>query len=508
MAQSPRAAEPLLHAAARYAMPFVAVAGATGLHFAFMRVWGHDFPYIFFFPVALVAGLYGGRGPGILAVVLATLASQYFFIEPIYSFAVSGFSDALSLASFAGVMFMIAFVSAGHRRGWLELARVSERHAAFIRQSTEGIWRFELERPLSTLLKEDDQLANFFRYGFLAECNDAMARMYGFASASEMIGKRLEDILVPSDRMNIDYLRGFIRSGYRLTGAESHEVDREGRRKYFLNGLVGIVENGHLVRVWGTQVDITERKRAEHALEETAEELAASNRELEEFAYVASHDLQEPVRKILTYGERLRLRLGGIPAEDLDGLDRLLGAAKRMRSVIEDLLLFSRVARADTSFEQVSLNDVLDDVLADLEVAVDESKAVVRVEELPEVYANPSQMRHVFQNLISNSIKFARIGVAPIVEVRMQSADGGRVEIEVSDNGIGFDEKYVDRIFKPFQRLHGRDHYQGTGIGLSIAHKIIQRHGGSIRASSRPGEGTSFVVTLPLDRIDAGSKLH
>jgi light-regulated signal transduction histidine kinase (bacteriophytochrome) len=229
--------------------------------------------------------------------------------------------------------------------------------------------------------------------------------------------------------------------------------------------------------------------------------LAASNRELEEFAFVASHDLQEPLRKIQAFGDRLQGKCGGgLSADCHDYLLRLLGAAQRMHELIQDLLSYSRVTNKPQPFSPVALATVLKEVVADLAVLIEKTGGRVEVGELPEIECNPNQMRQLFQNLLGNSLKF-RGQDPPVVRVSATPAStpSGKpgFEIRVEDNGIGFDEKYLDRLFQPFQRLHGRHEYEGTGMGLAICRKIVERHSGTLTARSSPGKGAAFLIALP-----------
>ena len=272
--------------------------------------------------------------------------------------------------------------------------------------------------------------------------------------------------------------------------------------------------------------DLAERKRAAERLrdahdqlevrvrERTLElngtnlELERSNRELQDFAFVASHDLQEPLRKIQAFGDRLKTKHGPTLSEEAqDYLKRMQGAASRMHTLINDLLTFSRVTTKAQPFIPTDLNEVAEDVLADLEVRVQDTGGKVELGELPTIDADPLQMRQLLQNLIGNALKFHRPGVPPIIKIKGETANGTEassgasapvVHLTFADNGIGFDEKYLDRIFTPFQRLHGRGEYEGTGIGLAVCRKIVERHGGSLTAQSKPGEGSTFTATLPV----------
>jgi PAS domain S-box-containing protein len=249
--------------------------------------------------------------------------------------------------------------------------------------------------------------------------------------------------------------------------------------------------------------DITERKRSAEALVHKAEELARSNAELEQFAFVASHDLQEPLRKIRAFGDRLKTKCASVlPVESADYLDRMQNAAARMQTLINDLLTFSRVISRTEPFVTVDLAQVTSEVLSDLEVRIEKTGATVEVGELPKIDADPMQMRQLLQNLIGNALKFHLPEAKPKVQVRAEIVDGGwdgpACQLTIKDNGIGFEEKYLDKIFAVFQRLHGRQEYEGTGIGLAVCRRIVDRHRGSITARSKPGEGATFIVQIPM----------
>ncbi len=254
-----------------------------------------------------------------------------------------------------------------------------------------------------------------------------------------------------------------------------------------------------------------ERRRAEAVLARQAQELARSNSELEQFAYVASHDLQEPLRKILAFGDRLKIKhVQDLSNQGRDYLERMQAAAARMQALITDLLRLSRVMTRPQPFVSVDLSEVARTVVSDMEVRVQQLRGQVQIDQLPTIEADPMQVSQLLQNLISNALKFHREGEPPIVKVwskllqkeeddmQKDGLNQQLCQIWVEDNGIGFDEKYLDRIFEPFQRLHERGKYEGTGMGLAICQKIVERHGGEITARSTPGQGTTFIVTLPV----------
>lgn len=249
------------------------------------------------------------------------------------------------------------------------------------------------------------------------------------------------------------------------------------------------------------------------ALERYAVELQRSNRELQDFAFVASHDLQEPLRKIRSFGDLLERKYAPELGEGSDYIRRMQAAATRMSSLIEDLLTFSRISSEVKKFELVSLQDVLQEVLEDLDVTIEATDAKMDVNPLPKIEADPTQMRQLLQNLIGNAIKFVPACRKPAIRIEshcfIPSSDKeqGWVEIQVIDNGIGFENQFTDRIFTPFQRLHEINKYPGTGMGLSICRRIVEHHHGSIKAHSRPNEGATFIVRLPL-RQDSAAQLY
>jgi signal transduction histidine kinase len=244
-----------------------------------------------------------------------------------------------------------------------------------------------------------------------------------------------------------------------------------------------------------------ERKNAE--VTERAEELARSNADLEEFASIASHDLQEPLRKVQAFGEQLELGFGDrLGEEGREHVARMRRAASRMSALIDDLLQFARIATEGAPFEPVPLGDVVEAAGADLELTLAEAGGELLVDELPTVIGDRRQLEQTFANLISNAVKYRRAGVPPVVKISAETSDGQAV-VTVQDNGIGFEDAYRERIFGIFERLHSRDRYPGTGIGLAICRKILERHGGSITAHGIPDEGTTMVLTLPLAEAPA-----
>jgi len=251
------------------------------------------------------------------------------------------------------------------------------------------------------------------------------------------------------------------------------------------------------------QLNETLEKRVQERTEKAdkrAADLARSNEELQQFTSIASHDLQEPLRKVAAFGSILKIEYRDVLDEEgISMFDRMLSATGRMQDLIDSLLSLSRVTTRAKPFQSIHLEKVVRNVLNDIEDLLARTKGRVEVGSLPMIEADPIQIHQLIQNLIGNGLKYHKKGEPPIMMIKSIPVDGDQVEISVEDNGIGFDEKYLDRIFKPFQRLHGRFEYEGTGMGLAICHKIVQRHGGEMTATSSPGQGTTFIVRLPLD---------
>ena len=243
-----------------------------------------------------------------------------------------------------------------------------------------------------------------------------------------------------------------------------------------------------------------------------AEELSRSNRELEDFAFVASHDLQEPLRKIRAFGNRISTGYGdALDERGQDFLRRMLNAAERMSMLISDLLSFSRVTTRGKDFEETDLNEIVRSVLEDLEITIEESQANIEIDTLPVMKADASQMNQLFLNLLSNALKFTKPDQPPHITLGYEAIDDNEAEtlhllpglswfkLTLQDNGIGFEQTFAEKIFAPFQRLHGRSEYKGTGIGLAVCRRIIERHNGTIEAFSEPGQGAKFELFLPED---------
>lgn len=341
-------------------------------------------------------------------------------------------------------------------------------------------------------------------YGRIREVNRSAARMFEY-EAEELVGQNVSILMPEPDRSNHDrYIDNYKQTGVGKIIGIGREVSGRKKSGEVFPCLLSISE----AQVEGERIfagilhDISELKAAQERLRDYARQLERSNHELQDFAYISSHDLQEPLRKIQAFGSRIQSAEGTKMSEKgQDYLQRMLTAAERMQNLISDLLSFSRVSTKARPFEKVDLSRVVREVISDLEVGIEESGAKIKVDTLPILNADRTQMRQLFQNLLSNAVKFRQEGVTPEIELRaeeIRTVVGNKKHwrIEVRDNGIGFEEKYADRIFNVFQRLEGR-HYEGSGIGLAICQKIVHRHGGEISARGRVGQGAVFTFTLP-----------
>ena len=374
--------------------------------------------------------------------------------------------------------------------------------------------------------------------GLIEMVNDSVASMLGFEK-EELIGKHVR-MLTQKETFLTDEEFEFMLENRYLLNVEKDFICKDGSvlkvsisssvRKDHKVGAVVVakditkqIENELQLRNYAAELERSNREilAAREQVEKSNEKLRQSNRELEDFAYVASHDLQEPLRKVQAFGDRLEKKFAEkLGDEGSDYIERMRNAAGRMQTLINDLLTFSRISTKSRPFETTDITKIAEAVVSDLEVKITETKAKIEIESLPVIDADPLQMRQLFQNLIGNALKFQRPGCTPHIKITSDienettasfqingvdysTHDAGKkvCKIVVQDNGIGFEEKYLHKIFTVFQRLHGRGTYEGSGIGLSVCRKIVERHNGEITAHSEPEKGATFFVTLPLKQI-------
>ncbi len=331
--------------------------------------------------------------------------------------------------------------------------------------------------------------------------NDAAERVFGF-EREEVLGEMLHDIVAPKQYHQI-FQKAFRHFQINGTGdavgktLELAALKKDGTT-FQVDLSMSAVNIGGKWHALGIIRDVTQKKEEQTRLTRYSEDLKRSNEELEQFASIASHDLQEPLRKIISFGDRVRERYADVLDETgKDYLKRMSSAAKRMQSMIDDLLMLSRITTRAQPFKPVNLTNIIKECISDLEIRIEKSMGKVEFEELPVIEADEVQMRQLFSNLISNGLKYHRPDIPPQIRIFLDKRDGMTINIHVSDNGIGFEKEYAEKVFLPFFRLHGRSQYEGSGIGLAICRKISERHKGKIEVRSEPEKGSVFTVTLP-----------
>ncbi|MET1411474.1 PAS-domain containing protein [Roseibium sp. HPY-6] len=339
-------------------------------------------------------------------------------------------------------------------------------------------------------------------------CNRRYLEMYGFSAEVVKPGILIADIMRYSISLG-NYREEDAQAALKARHDPSRLKKRTTIKQHLRDGRVIAVMNEPMVNGGSiaTYQDITAMERHEARLVAYTKKLETSNRELQDFAYVASHDLQEPLRKIEAFGDRLIRKYGDLlPDDGKMFVDRMQNAGSRMRQLINDLLSYSRITTKARPFVAINMKETMDGILSDLQIRIQEHDATVEVEDLPTIDADPIQMRQLFQNVLSNALKYKKPDVNPVVKISAETVEGTdesgapqtHARFAIADNGIGFDNQYKDQIFKIFQRLHGRLEYEGTGIGLATCRKIVDRHSGSIDAHGEPDVGATFFIELPL----------
>ncbi|TMI00328.1 MAG: PAS domain S-box protein [Betaproteobacteria bacterium] len=369
-----------------------------------------------------------------------------------------------------------------------------QRHAELALSASEALYRQTFELATAGIAHVDLS-------GRFMKVNRRLCEILGYGE-QELIGRPVKEISHPEDRNLTDSQRMRVRSGEKPSVRFEKRYLRKSGAIVWVDLSVALACDASGVPQYEIALfdDITERKKAEAALREAHEELKRSNAELEQFAYVASHDLQEPLRMVSSYTQLLMRRYG----DKLDGDAReftafIVDGATRMKQLIEDLLAYSRVGTRDKNFKPVDAESSLKRALTNLRAAIQDSGATVTQDKLPTIPCDEVQLAQLFQNLIGNALKFRKPDVAPAVHVGA-AEQGAEWEFMVRDNGIGIEPQYFERIFMVFQRLHDKGEYPGTGIGLAIVKKVVERHGGRIWVQSQPGAGTTFHFTMPKER--------
>ena len=333
--------------------------------------------------------------------------------------------------------------------------------------------------------------------GNLSFGNEAAHNIFGISPEQSNTGSPVLQIIIPDDRDRARDNMQRLLDGEKLGGIEYTAIHRDGSHipvNMYANRIIG---GNKAVGLRGIIVDISTHKQIEKELKETLNKLEQSNAELEQFAYVASHDLQEPLRMIASYTQLLARRYQGKLDADADEfIGYAVDGAHRMQKLINDLLSYSRVTTGSRPFEMTECETIVDQALLNLQLAIEESDTTITRDPLPTVMVDPPQLVRLFQNLIGNAIKFRR-DAAPEIHIGARK-EGNEWLFSVRDNGIGIDPQHSDRVFIIFRRLHSKAEYPGTGIGLSICRKIVERHGGKIRVEPNDDNGSTFYFTIPL----------
>jgi PAS domain S-box-containing protein len=380
----------------------------------------------------------------------------------------------------------------------------------------------EREAHLAAIVSSsDDAIISKTLEGIITSWNNAAERIFGY-KAAEVIGQPIT-ILIPADRLEEEpAIIERLKRGERVDHFETKRITKD-KKILDISLTISPIKSSDGTIIGASKIarDITGQKAAEKLIAEAKEkfkdqlektveqrtselvhmneELERSNHELEQYAYIASHDLQEPLRKIQTFVELLKMNIHDAAAVE-SYYNKISVSAKRMSSLIKDVLNYSKLARSDYAFGPVALNQVLQDVKSDFEVVIEQKKAIIEVigGTLPVVKGDAQQLRQLFTNLLSNSLKFT--DQQPHIQLRGTTIilpTGQYAEIIFKDNGIGFEQKYADQVFVVFKRLNNRQVYSGTGIGLAVCKRIVERHGGMISVSSELGKGTTFTILLP-----------
>ncbi|QKG79960.1 ATP-binding protein [Tenuifilum thalassicum] len=390
-----------------------------------------------------------------------------------------------------------------------ELAHLEERYRNYIELSNEAICLFELEQPIDITKDVDSQIDDIYKYSYVGECNQTFCDNHNIKSPEEAKGMRLGQIFPRLSKVNIEHLRQFIINGYKIHGVETKEITKHSEIKHFINSWSGIIENDRFLRMWNSKQDITRVKEAEDEVRklnaelekrvvERTKQLERAVKELEAFSYSISHDLRAPLRAINGFTEILvEDHSNNLDDEGKRICNVIKTNATQMNQLIEELLRFSRASRANLTHSTIDTSKLIESILNEIYINnPNYKKAQITFNNLPNYYADPVLMKQVWYNLLDNAIKFSGKNANPEVIITcIKGVD--LLTFCISDNGVGFDMRYYNKLFGVFQRLHTESEFPGTGAGLAIVKRIIERHGGTIWAESELGKGTKFFFTVP-----------
>jgi PAS domain S-box-containing protein len=475
----------------RYGLAVPTVAVALAGHLMVDHWFGPGFPWLItFFPAVMLVALYAGFGPGMLATLLTDITAFCWFMPAGGWFNIISPVNRLSLVLFAVVGVATSSVAELYRRG-------RSKAAAYDRQEALREMLREKEFLANLLQRASQPFAIWYPDGRHGLCNLAYEQLTGYAAA-ELPTLNWSTTLTPLEWRDCEKeeLEKLHRSGQPVRYEK--EYVRKDSTRVPIELLVHLARDpqGNPAYYYAFIVDITERKQANEALQRVMEDLKRSNSDLEQFAYVASHDLQEPLRAVCGYVELLKQRFPEkLDAKAVEYVNGASDGAVRMARLISDLLTFARVQTHRGNFKITSLDAVLNAALQNLKYSIQSTHAQITNDPLPTLAVDAAQIQQIFQNLVGNAIKFCEAG-PPVIHVGAEVQNGDWV-FSVRDNGIGIDPQFFGRIFQIFQRLHTRTEYTGTGIGLAICKKIVERHGGRIWVDSKPGAGSVFYFAIP-----------
>ena len=485
----------------RYALALVATAVAFTMRVVLVHFIGPGLAtYITFYPFIMFAAVLGGLGPGLLATLMSAITVDYWFLEPHGHFGIRNAADAVGLILFVSMGVLMSAVGEYYRQAQkksLETTRLANNYNRSLLESSLD--------PLVTISAE----------GRITDVNEAVTRVTG-RTRREIIGTDFSSYFTEPEKAQAGYRqvfdKGFV-TDYPLTVRH-----KDGKLTDVLyNASVYKDAHGNVLGVFAAARDVTllnqaeaELRRSRDSLEVLVKErtadleaanrnLARSNESLEQFAYVASHDLQEPLRVMASYSQLLEKRYKDKLDQDAkDFIAFIVDAASRMQRLITDILAFSRVGRKDLAPAEVDFNEAVNKVLYGMSATIELSKGEVTYDKLPVLMAHETSIMQVFQNLVGNALKF-RSEESPRIHISAKRDDGSWI-FSVKDNGLGIEPQYHDRVFQIFQRLHSKEKYSGTGIGLSICKKIVSNYGGKIWIESERGKGSTFYFTMPINK--------
>jgi PAS domain S-box-containing protein len=510
-----------------YLVAIIATGGLLVLRLTFLNeILGTDVPFILFFIAITLSAWCGGLKPGLLATVISALVTQYYFTEPLHSLKITSLENVIQQGLFLLVGLSISLLcEALHRvRSRLDIKKQhlqntldklnqkeqaikvsEERYRSFIQQSSEGIWRFELDKPIDTRLTIDGQIDAIYQFGYLAECNDAFAQMYGYNTASDIIGTQINDLLPRTDQRNVEFLRAFIQNDYRLENAESNKVDNEGKAFYILNNFVGIREGNYLVHAWGIQRDITEKRQYEDMLIEARNAADAANQAKSEFLANMSHEIRTPMNSVIASTELL---LGtALTKEQQEYAHIIYQGGEILVSLINDILDFSKIEAGEMELHPTPFNitTLMEEIIFIFKSRAQPSNVTLTLEkdeDIPSTIVGDSKrLRQIIFNLVSNAVKFTEKGTITLKIKKLdENNDHTTLRFEVEDTGIGIAPDKIKGIFGKFIQADSSSDkkYGGTGLGLAISKQLTELMGGTISATSEFGKGSCFVVQIPF----------